>query len=307
MFELRVAEKYKLGRKIASGTFGDVYHGTDTTNGDEVAIKLERVRAKHPQLLHESKVYGTLQGGTGIANMRWFGAQGDYNGLIVDLLGPTLEELFDRCNRRFQLQTVLMIAEQLVERLEFLHSKSYILRDVKPENFLIGAVGALQSVIHVVDFGLARQYCDDVTQVHIPYDDQAGFVGSLRYASQGATAGKQQSRRDDLESVGFMLVYFLVGKLPWQNMKGDTKEQKTLLISEMKTSTSLEQLCENCPKEFFTYLEYCRSLPFDALPDYAYLKSLFKSLFDRMGYLADNLFDWTTVSPPGVTSLEASR
>ncbi|GAB9476329.1 Ck1/ck1/ck1-d protein kinase, partial [Globisporangium polare] len=111
--ELRVGKKFRLGRKIGSGSFGDIYLGTNMTSGEEVAIKLESVKSKHPQLLYESKIYKILNGGLGVPNLRWFGVEGEYNVMVIDLLGPSLEDLFNYCGRRFQLKTVLMIADQL--------------------------------------------------------------------------------------------------------------------------------------------------------------------------------------------------
>ena len=111
--EIRIAGKYRLGRKIGSGSFGDIYIGTHLLTGEEVGIKLESTKTKHPQLLYESKIYKILQGGTGIPNIRWYGVEGDYNVMVIDLLGPSLEDLFNFCNRKFSLKAVLMLADQV--------------------------------------------------------------------------------------------------------------------------------------------------------------------------------------------------
>jgi serine/threonine protein kinase len=168
--ELRVGKKYRLGRKIGSGSFGDIYLGTNMTTGEEVAIKLESTKTKHPQLLYESKIYRILHGGLGIPTVRWYGVEGDYNVMVLDLLGPSLEDLFNYCGRRFNLKTVLMLADQLLSRLEYTHTKSFIHRDVKPDNFLIG-LGKRQNIIHIIDFGLAKKYRDPRTHQHISYRD----------------------------------------------------------------------------------------------------------------------------------------
>jgi casein kinase 1/casein kinase I family protein HRR25 len=293
--ELRVGKKYRLGRKIGSGSFGDIYLGTNMTTGEEVAIKLESVKTKHPQLLYESKIYRILHGGLGIPNVRWYGIEGDYNVMVLDLLGPSLEDLFNYCGRRFQLKTVLMLADQLLGRLEYVHTKSFIHRDVKPDNFLIG-LGKRQSVIHIIDFGLAKKYRDPRSHQHIPYRENKNLTGTARYASINTHIGIEQSRRDDLESLGYVLMYFVRGSLPWQGLKANTKKQKYERIMDRKMSTSTEQLCKGYATEFRSYFEYCRSLRFEDRPDYAYLKRLFKELFYRKGFQYDNMFDWTVLN-----------
>jgi len=293
--ELRVGKKYRLGRKIGSGSFGDIYLGTNMTTGEEVAIKLESVKTRHPQLLYESKIYRILHGGLGIPNVRWYGIEGDYNVMVLDLLGPSLEDLFNYCGRRFQLKTVLMLADQLLSRLEYVHTKSFIHRDVKPDNFLIG-LGKRQSVIHIIDFGLAKKYRDPRSHQHIPYRENKNLTGTARYASINTHIGIEQSRRDDLESLGYVLMYFIRGSLPWQGLKANTKKQKYERIMDRKMSTSTEQLCKGYATEFRSYFEYCRSLRFEDRPDYAYLKRLFKELFYRKGFQYDNMFDWTVLN-----------
>lgn len=265
------------------------------TTGEEVAIKLESIKTKHPQLLYESKIYRILHGGLGIPNVRWYGIEGDYNVMVLDLLGPSLEDLFNYCGRRFQLKTVLMLADQLLGRLEYVHTKSFIHRDVKPDNFLIG-LGKRQSVIHIIDFGLAKKYRDPRSHQHIPYRENKNLTGTARYASINTHIGIEQSRRDDLESLGYVLMYFIRGSLPWQGLKANTKKQKYERIMDRKMSTSTEQLCKGYATEFRSYFEYCRSLRFEDRPDYAYLKRLFKELFYRKGFQYDNMFDWTVLN-----------
>jgi casein kinase 1 len=290
--EPRVGNKFRLGRKIGSGSFGEIYLGTNIQTNEEVAIKLENVKTKHPQLLYESKLYKILQGGTGVPNVRWFGVEGDYNVLVMDLLGPSLEDLFNFCSRKLSLKTVLMLADQMINRVEFFHSKSFLHRDIKPDNFLMG-LGRRANQVYIIDFGLAKKYRDSSTHQHIPYRENKNLTGTARYASMNTHLGIEQSRRDDLESLGYVLMYFLRGSLPWQGLKAGTKKQKYEKISEKKVSTSIEALCRGYPTEFASYFHYCRSLRFDDKPDYAYLKRIFRDLFIREGFQFDYVFDWT--------------
>ncbi|CAK9177135.1 unnamed protein product [Ilex paraguariensis] len=290
--EPRIGNKFRLGRKIGSGSFGEIYLGTNIQTNEDVAIKLENVKTKHPQLMYESKLYRILQGGTGIPNVRWFGVEGDYNVLVMDLLGPSLEDLFNFCSRKLSLKTVLMLADQMINRVEFVHSKSFLHRDIKPDNFLMG-LGRRANQVYIIDFGLAKKYRDSSTHQHIPYRENKNLTGTARYASMNTHLGIEQSRRDDLESLGYVLMYFLRGSLPWQGLKAGTKKQKYEKISERKVSTSIEALCRGYPSEVASYFHYCRSLRFEDKPDYAYLKRIFRDLFIREGFQFDYVFDWT--------------
>uniref|UniRef100_G3NC04 non-specific serine/threonine protein kinase n=1 Tax=Gasterosteus aculeatus aculeatus TaxID=481459 RepID=G3NC04_GASAC len=340
--ELRVGNRYRLGRKIGSGSFGDIYLGTDISVGEEVAIKLECVKTKHPQLHIESKIYKMMQGGVGIPTIKWCGAEGDYNVMVMELLGPSLEDLFNFCSRKFSLKTVLLLADQMqvfgkkgvessststqhcsalplqaercspasltvgetlhyahpensftceISRIEYIHSKNFIHRDVKPDNFLMG-LGKKGNLVYIIDFGLAKKYRDARTHQHIPYRENKNLTGTARYASINTHLGIEQSRRDDLESLGYVLMYFNLGSLPWQGLKAATKRQKYERISEKKMSTPIEVLCKGYPSEFATYLNYCRGLRFDDKPDYSYLRQLFRNLFHRQGFSYDYVFDW---------------
>jgi len=290
--DLRVGNKYRIGRKIGSGSFGDIYLGTNIISGEEIAIKLESVKAKHPQLEYEARVYKSLAGGVGIPFVRWFGTECDYNAMVLDLLGPSLEDLFNFCNRKFSLKTVLLLADQLISRIEYIHAKSFIHRDIKPDNFLMG-IGKRGNQVNVIDFGLAKKYRDPKTHFHIPYRENKNLTGTARYASINTHLGVEQSRRDDMESLGYVMLYFCRGSLPWQGLKAATKKQKYDRIMEKKMTTPTEVLCRGFPNEFAIYLNYTRSLRFDDKPDYSYLRKIFRDLFVREGFQYDYVFDWT--------------
>ncbi|ELR19948.1 protein kinase domain containing protein [Acanthamoeba castellanii str. Neff] len=245
--ELRVGNKYRLGRKIGSGSFGDIYLGTNIQTGEQVAIKLESVKSKHPQLQYEAKLYKVLGGGIGFPYVRWFGQEGDYNVMVIDLLGPSLEDVFNVCHRKFSIKTVLMVADQMIRRIEYVHSKNFIHRDIKPDNFLVG-LEAKSNQVNLIDFGLAKKYRDSRSHVHIPYRENKNLTGTARYASINTHLGIEQSRRDDLEAIGYVLMYFARGNLPWQGLKATTKKEKYERISEKKITTSVEQLCKGFPE-----------------------------------------------------------
>ncbi|CAN3365061.1 casein kinase I homolog Hrr25p [Diutina catenulata] len=290
--DLRVGKKYRIGRKIGSGSFGDIYLGTNIISGEEVAIKLENTKAKHPQLEYEAKVYKALSGGVGIPFVRWYGTECDYNAMVIDLLGPSLEDLFNYCNRRFTYKTVLLLADQLLCRIEYIHARCFIHRDIKPDNFLMG-IGRRGSQVNVIDFGLAKKYRDPRTHLHIAYRENKNLTGTARYASVNTHLGIEQSRRDDLESLGYVLIYFCRGSLPWQGLKAATKRQKYDRIMEKKMTTPNNVLTKGLPNEFLEYMDYIKTLRFDDKPDYPYLRKLFRDLFKRENYRYDYVFDWT--------------
>jgi len=290
--ELIVGSRYRVGRKIGSGSFGDIYLGTNKTSGEEVAIKLESIKTKHPQVLYESRLYKLLAGGVGIPNVHWYGVEGEFNVMVIDLLGPSLEDLFNYCNRRFTLKTVLMLADQMVNRLEYVHAKNFLHRDIKPDNFLIG-LGRKANQIHVIDFGLSKKFREPRNRQHIPYREGKSLTGTARYASINTHLGIEQGRRDDLEAIGYVLMYFLRGSLPWQGLQARLKKDKYEKIMEKKISTPIDTLCRGYPSEFSSYLNYCRSLRFEERPDYAYLRGMLKDLFFREGFQYDFAFDWS--------------
>ena len=291
--------KYRLQKKIGSGSFGDIYLAVNINTSEEVAVKLEAQQAKHPQLMYESKVYRILsgpQGTVGIPRVRWYGMhERDYNVLVMDLLGPSLEDLFNFCHRKFSLKTVLMLADQMIARIEHIHNKNFLHRDIKPDNFLMGIAKECNR-LYIVDFGLAKKYRDNRTRSHIPYREDKNLTGTARYASINAHLGIEQSRRDDMESLGYVLMYFLRGSLPWQGLKAATKKQKYDKISEKKMSTPVESLCKGFPGELSMYLNYCRGLRFEDSPDYMYLRQLFRILnrtVHQVSSISDFSYDWS--------------
>ncbi|KAL2115453.1 hypothetical protein VTJ04DRAFT_9708 [Mycothermus thermophilus] len=288
-----VGVHYRVGRKIGEGSFGVIFEGVNLLNNQQVAIKFEPRKSDAPQLRDEYRTYKILVGCPGIPNVYYFGQEGLHNILVIDLLGPSLEDLFDHCNRRFSLKTVCMVAKQMLSRVQTIHEKNLIYRDIKPDNFLIGRPGTkTANVIHVVDFGMAKQYRDPKTKQHIPYRERKSLSGTARYMSINTHLGREQSRRDDLEALGHVFMYFLRGGLPWQGLKAATNKQKYEKIGEKKQTTPIKELCAGFPEQFETYLTYVRNLGFEEEPDYNYLRGLFTEALQQAGLVEDGEYDW---------------
>ncbi|KAK3331923.1 kinase-like domain-containing protein [Cercophora scortea] len=294
-----VGVHYRVGKKIGEGSFGVIFEGTNLLNNQQVAIKFEPRKSDAPQLRDEYRTYKILVGCPGIPNVYYFGQEGLHNILVIDLLGPSLEDLFDHCNRRFTLKTVVMVAKQMLSRVQTIHEKNLIYRDIKPDNFLIGRPGTkTANVIHVVDFGMAKQYRDPKTKQHIPYRERKSLSGTARYMSINTHLGREQSRRDDLEALGHVFMYFLRGGLPWQGLKAATNKQKYEKIGEKKQTTAIKDLCEGFPDQFVQYLTYVRNLGFEDTPDYDYLRELFTQALKDAGGVEDGEYDWMKVGKP---------
>lgn len=270
-----VGVHYRVGQKIGEGSFGIIFEGVNLLDNTPVAIKFEPRKCEAPQLRDEYRLYKILAGSVGVPRVYFFGQEGVHNVLVMDLLGPSLEDLFEWCGRKFSVNTVVLVACQMIRRVQTLHEHSLIYRDIKPDNFLVGRPGTdTAQLVHIVDFGMAKQYRDPRTHQHIPYRERKALLGTARYMSINTHLGIEQLRRDDLELLGHVFMYFLRGSLPWQGLKAPTNKQKYEKIGLKKQLTLVSELCSGFPVQFAQYLSYVRNLKFDEVPDYDYLVGL---------------------------------
>jgi len=286
-----VAGKYELLKRLGAGSFGEVYLAVNKKTGVQVAIKLEKSNIRFPQLSAEAKLYKYLAGGYGIPKLHTYVTDGDFNVLAIQLLGKSLEDFFAMCNRKFSLKTVLQLADQFITRVEYLHKQCFLHRDIKPDNFMMG-IGDQSHVVYMIDMGLAKKYKSSTTNTHIDFKDGKGLTGTARYCSIRTHLGIEQSRRDDLEAIGYMLIYLLKGALPWQNLGLKDADAKHKKISELKQSVKPEKLCDGCGHEFVSFLNHARNLEFTEEPDYDYCRNLFRTRFEKEGFVQDNVYDW---------------
>lgn len=190
------------------------------------------------------------------------------------------------------MKTTLMLVIQLIDRFKYIHEKTFVHRDIKPDNFLMG-LREKSHVAYIVDYGLAKRYYDPRSGMHIPYRNDKSLTGTARYASIHAHLGEELARRDDLEALGFVMLYFFKGVLPWQNLPAYTRSEKYKRIKETKIATSLEDLCVGCPAEFLKYMKHNRELNFEEKPDYQMLVDMMKGLAEKEGLNLDyRNYDW---------------
>ena len=286
---------YSVIKEIGEGAFGKVYKATMKNDPKKlVAVKVEPYNIDS-QLEYEVKIYRQLENQIGFPRIYDYRRSGKTHMAIMDFLGPTLTELFEFCGNKFSLKTTIMIGVQLLQRIEKLHELGYVHRDIKPDNFLVGANGN-KKTIYMIDLGLSKSYIDPVTKKHVTYKTNGSFTGTYRFSSIRNHRGVEQSRRDDLESLGYMLIYFMKGRLPWQGLQGGaTKSARANQIYQVKKTIPIDELCSGLPREFYLYMRYCRKLQYEERPNYELLVKLFLSLLKHNKYVFDYVYDWCIV------------
>jgi serine/threonine protein kinase len=288
---------YLITKYINSGSFGSVWEATDK-KGNKVALKIPiNTKEKNGQrwIIEEARVYKVLNKNSreGITNMKVLKYTPDksnsqVNVIVMDLLGDSLETVLKKSGK-FRLKTVILLAIQMLNVIKYIHECGYIHRDIKPDNFVMG-VEDKKDVLYCIDFGLAKKYKDKHDNI-IPFKDNLKFCGTARYSSIASHIGHEQSRKDDLEAIGYNLVYLFKNNLPWRGIKHKNKDKRYKLIAESKNNISEEELCKGLPKEFEVYLKYVKNLDYNETPLYRSLIKMFEKLYNQRGYNNETVFD----------------
>jgi casein kinase 1 len=292
--ERKLGDDYTIfkSQQLGKGGFGQLYLGRNIHDDTLVAIKVEASdKTSRSHLKAEYQILKEISDGEGIPRVYEFHEGNKHNYLMMQLLGKSLDKLFTEMKRHFSIKTVSMIGYQMIQRIEYVHSKGYIHRDIKPGNFLVGKNLDCKK-LYIIDFGLSKKYIDKLTGKHVLYKEGKGLTGTARYVSLNTHYGIDQSRRDDIEGIAYNLIYFAKGKLPWQGVKTKNKKEKHKKIMECKEQYKEDKLCEGLPEEFPTLLKYARKLDFEEKPDYKNIKIMFKQMILTKGQQMDWIFDW---------------
>ncbi|KAI0244951.1 kinase-like domain-containing protein [Lactifluus subvellereus] len=268
---IHIDGRYKLGEKLGSGSYGKVYQAREIGGQTVVVVKIAHSGIEANALKHEYHVLGQLSSYAGVPKALWLGREEELHVMVLESLGPSLEEHFDACGRKFSLITVALIAGQLLSHLQNIHLHHYIHRDIKPANILTG-LGDSAHIVYLADFGIAKRFRNPKTHAHVPLSNGHQLTGSPAFTSINSHLGIELSRRDDLESLAYVLIYLLRGSLPWINMGSMD------VVLQLKQQTTPDELCSGLPTCFKSILEYSRALPFTTKPDYALLHLYIKDM-----------------------------
>ena len=284
-----IFNKYQIKKRLGKGSFGSIY--LVIYNNKLYAMKLENKKKGYYILDKEFDIM-TILYGPRIPYVKSFGHCGFYNVLIMELLGKSLEELREMLpSGKMSIPCVCKLSYQMIQILEFIHKKFYIHRDIKPENFLMG-IGSNNKFLYIIDLGFAQLYRDPNSLRHIPRTKKQGMTGTSRFASINTLSGYTQSRKDDLESLVYVIIYLSKGTLPWAHIKSDNKKDLYNKILNSKMQTTPEILCQGLPKQFEEFVKYIKAMTFEQEPDYFYLKNLFINALISLGGKMDYCYDW---------------
>ena len=285
--------QYKLLKKIGRGSFGNIYLSQDIFSKEFFAIKLEKKNSTLNTLETESNIIKYLNCDK-IPFIKKYDQNIFYNILIMQLLGKSLEDIFEQIlhKEKMTINCVCNLVIQMIEILEQIHNKNIIHRDIKPSNFLFGNEGSNNNLLYLIDFGLAKKYREYNNSKHYEINEEKRLIGTARFASINAMNGLSQSRRDDLESLGYVLIYFLKGKLPWQNLLIKNKEERYEKIRQIKNDIEIKDLCGECPLEIGEYITYVKNLKYEEEPNYDFMKNIFRNLLNKLDFKFGYSYDW---------------
>ncbi|CCW68192.1 unnamed protein product [Phytomonas sp. Hart1] len=287
-----IKDRFLVQCRIGKGSFGDVYRGRDLNTNANVAIKIERLKSSDICHLYlEKDIYRRLNISNvtvGIPNIYYYGVLENYAILVIDLLGPSLEDLFSYCNSSFNLKTVCMLGVQIFQRLEYIHKIGLIYRDIKPDNFVMG-LGPRSHILYVIDMGLSK-YWRTPSGKHLNFVQGKALTGTARYVSIHTHNGLEQSRRDDVESAAYLIMYLLRGNLPWQGVKCSDTNYKTIGVSKAQNTGS--KLASGYPVQFAELVNQVRSLGFNEEPHYKLYVSLLLSVMNMNSENFDYNYSW---------------
>ena len=289
LLNILIFKKYRTVKKLGEGSFGNVYKAV--YDDEYYALKMEDISLDYDLLENEATILNYLQG-PNIPKFISFSKDKGYNVLVMELLDQSLDNILSKL-RRFSVKTVAMLGYQLIKILKYIHDKHIIHRDIKPDNLAMGRK-ELNGTLYIIDFGLAKKFRSSRTLKQFPLIKRHSLTGTARYASINALQGYEQSRRDDLESAMYVLMFFLRGNLPWQNIKIKGKHDKYLKICNKKKEISSKELGKNFPSEFAELLEYFKNLGYTEDPDYEMCLKKMLNVLERENATFDYVYDWTT-------------
>ena len=284
-------KKYRVIEKIGEGAFGSIYKGE--YNNKFYALKFEDIKNEKHLLENEASIMIHLKG-PNIPYIKTYGTCGEFNILVMQLLGKDLITLLEE-RGSFSIKTVCLLAYQMISILEYIHNKNVIHRDIKPDNFLMG-LDENSKYVYLLDFGLSKTFNKYSNSEDKHKNENKRMTGTPRYASINALKGLEQSQKDDLESLGYVLIYLANGSLPWQGIKFKNKAEKIKTILVQKIETSSLDLCAGLPNEFESYFDYCKNLESAKIPDYQMLKNLFVEILRKENLKFDYNYDWSSSS-----------
>ena len=284
--------KYQITKTIDKRNNLQVYEGKNISSGELLLIRFEQKSDKKKKGILETELHFLNQlKSPGFPEIKKIGYFENNIVSIQALLGQSLSQLFNKYYGNFKIKDITMIAIQILERIKFIHSQNILYCDINPNNFSIG-IGRFQNIIYMTNFNYAKKYTKKDNLEHIKFNKSNNSIGNYIFSSINALRGVELSRRDDLESLGYMLIYFLKGELPWENIKCSDKTEKKRKIYQIKKNYDLSKLCDEIPEEFKLYLNYVKSLKISEEPDYNYCFSLFYGIFKKMNIINDGIFSW---------------